>query len=151
MACELIQREFANSKGEPVLVAVRQLAASKSLELHVELVNKLGTSVYPLIENKYNFADIIHLMQQNNHEVVSELIKRVVCNAVIEGAELKPALYDFKFSGELMLACKVFAFVLEVNFLDFFKQGLEINALRRLEAAEASKQEEQKNTQEEKT
>lgn len=147
MACELLQREFTTSTGESRLVAVRQLPASKSLDLHVELVGKLGSSIYAFVENKYNFADILHLMRQNNHETVAELIKRVVCLAVVEGKEVKPATYDFVFGGEMMLACQVFGFVLEANYLDFFKQGLEINARRSLEAAEASKMEESKTSE----
>ena len=147
MACELLQREFTNSKGEPVLVVVRQMAASKALDLHVELVGKLGTRIFPFIENNYKFGDIIILMQQIEHPVFTELFKRVISSGVqMEGQEVKPTLYDMQFNGELMLACKIFGFVLEANFLSFFKQGLEINEQRRLEAVEASKLAEQKNS-----
>ena len=152
MACELIQREFTNSKGEPVLVGVRQLSASKALDLHVELVGKLGTRIFPFIENKYTFGDIIFLMQQQEHPVFTKLFKDVLsCNVTKDGQEVKPTLFDMQFNGELMLACHVFAFVLEANFLAFFKQGLEINEQRRLEAEEASKLEQQKNSSPEKT
>lgn len=150
MACELIQREFKNSAGEPVLVGVRQLPASKALELQVELVGKMGNHVFPFIDNSYNFADIIQFMAYNKHEVVVELMKRVICMAYYEGEEIRPALYDMKYNGELMLACSVFAFVCEANFNDFFKQGLELNARRRSEAEEASKLAEQKNSSPEK-
>ena len=148
MACELLQREFTNSKGEPVLVVVRQTAASKALDLHVELVGKLGTRIFPFIENKYTFGDIISLMQQlGDAKVFTELFKRVLSTQVtMDGQEVKPALYDMQFNGEMMLACKVFAYVLEANFLDFFKEGLAINEQRRLEAEEASKLAEQNST-----
>ena len=147
MACELLQRQFTNSKGEPVLVVARQMAASKALDLHVELVGKLGTRIFPFVEGKYAFGDIISLMQQVEHPVFTELFKRVLsANVQMDGQEVKPALYDMQFNGELMLACKVFGFVLEANFLSFFKQGLEINEQRRLEAEEASKLAEQKNS-----
>lgn len=147
MACELLQREFTNSKGETVLVVVRQLSASAALSLHAELVSKVGSRVFPFIEGKYNFADIIYLMQQVEHTVFTELFKRVISmQSSKDGQEIKPALYDMQFNGELMLSCHVFAFVLEANFLDFFKQGLEINEQRRLEAEEASKLAEQKNS-----
>ena len=147
MACELLQREFTNSKGEPVLVVVRQMAAASALDLHVELVGKLGTRIFPFIEDKYTFGDIIFLMQQQEHPVFTELFKRVIStNVQLEGQEVKPALFNMQFNGELMLACKVFGLVLEANFLSFFKQGLEINEQRRLEAVEASKLAEQKNS-----
>lgn len=152
MACELLQREFTNSKNEPVLVTVRQMPASKALELHVELVGKLGTSIFPFIENKHHFGDIISIMRQSEHQAFTEIFKRVLsAHASIDGKEIKPALYDMQFSGEMMLAINIFAFVLEANYLDFFEQGLAINEQRRLEAVEASKLAEQKNTSPETT
>lgn len=150
MACELIQREFKNSKGEMVLVGTRQLAASKSLELHVELIGKVGTSVFPFIENKYTFGDIIFFMRQAETGVITEVVKRVVSMATVDGKEIRPALWDMHFNNEMMLVCQIFAFVCEANYLDFFGQGLELNAQRQLEAAEASKLAEQKNSSPEK-
>lgn len=150
MACELMQREIENSQGDSILFTTRQLAASKALDLQVELIGKLGTIVFPFIDNKYNFGDIINLMGQAENSVVTDLMKRVISNASVEGIELKPALFDVHFSGELMLACKAFAFVCEANFHDFFKQGLDLNEQRKLEAAALSKQEEQQNSSPEK-
>lgn len=139
MACELLTREFKNSEGEEVIVTTRQLSATKALELHVELVNKLGVSVLPFIDNAYNFGDLLQLMQSHHeHAVVSEIIKRVVLNAAISGKQVTSHGFDPIFNGELMLVCRVFAFILEANFKSFFKQGLEINELRRLEAEEQS-------------
>lgn len=147
MACELRQRELQADSGDVVLVGTRQLGASQALDLQVELVQKLGTSIFPFVENKYNFADIIYLMQQGGtSNEVTELIKRVVCMATIDGVEVTPRTMQMKYNGNLMLMHHVFAFVLESNFLDFFKQGLELNERRRLEAVEASKMVEQKNS-----
>ena len=147
MACELVQRTFTNSQGEEVLVNVRQLSASSALSLHVELVSKLGNAIYPFIENKYHFGDIIYLMGRVESAEFCGLFKRVLSSqATKDGAEIRPALFDMQFNGELMLACKIFAFVLEANFLDFFKEGLAINEQRRLEAEEASKLAQQKNS-----
>lgn len=144
MACEMVQREFLNSKGEPVLVVTRQLAASKALDLQVELLGTVGTIVFPLIENKYNFGSLIQLMRAAEAPVVTGLIKRVVSTVQVDGKEVKPALFDMFFSGELMLVYQIFAFVCEANFLDFFEQGLRLSELRELEAAEALKTEELK-------
>lgn len=152
MACELLQREFkADSDGRDVLIGTRQLSADKALDLHVELVQKLGDAIFPFIQNKYNFSDILYLMRQGGtHTEVTELFKRVVCMATIDGQEVSPRTLQLRYNGELMLMQHVFAFVLEANFLDFFKQGLEINERRRLEAEEASKLAEQKNSSPEK-
>lgn len=144
MATELLQREFETSEGKLVLVGVRQLAASKALDLHVELISKVGTSIFPFVENKYNFGDIIYLMQQGKNAEYLELFKRVVCMATIDGQEVTAKTINVHYT-DLMLMHKVFGFVLEANFLDFFKEGLEINEQRRLEAEEASKLAEQKN------
>lgn len=144
MACELLQKEFTNSKGESLLVGVRQLSASRALELHAELVGKFGSSVFPFIDGTYQFGNIIALMQQIDHKEFSTLFKSVISSqTTLEGQEIKPALFDMQFDGELMLAAHVFGFVLEANFLSFFKQGLELNAQRKLEAVEASKLDEQ--------
>lgn len=136
MACELLTREFANSKGEMKLFAVRQLPASKALDLYVELMNKVGTTVFPLIDDKYSFNDLITLMRANpDNTIITELIKRLVCMANFEGKEVAPVMFDIHFNGEQMLLLKVFAFVLETNFQAFFKQGLEMNEQFRLAAA----------------
>lgn len=146
MACELLTREFKATGGELKLFTTRQLPASKALELHVELVGKLGSSCFPLIDNNYNFGDVITVMRANEHPAVSEFIKRVVCMANYEGSEIKPHNFDLAFNGELMLICQVFAFVLEANFQSFFKQGLEMNERKRLEAEELLAQDPQKNS-----
>lgn len=141
MACELLTREFKTSDGVSKLFTTRQLAASTALDLHVELVGKVGTSVFPLIDNRYNFGDIVALMRQADNKVVTELMKRVITNANIEGQPITMATFDIHFNGELMLACQVFAFVLEANFKAFFKLGLEMNEQFRLAEAERSEQE----------
>lgn len=151
MACELIQREFSTKEGEVVLVGCRQMAASKALELHVELIGAIGDAMFPFVENKFNFSDILYMMQKGKNSDLAELVKRIVCMATLDGNEVKPQTFDFKYSNDLMLVHNVFAFVLEANFLDFFKEGLEINERRRLEAEEASKLAEQKNSSPAKT
>lgn len=139
MACELFTREFSKKGGEVILVTTRQLSASKALELHVDLIGVLGNAVFPFIDNKYNFSDVINIMRGNDGATVMKLIKECISHVNIDGKEIRPALFDIHFDGELMLVMQLFGFVLEANFLDFFKQGLEINERRRLEAEEASK------------
>lgn len=141
MACETIVREFEKSDGSTMVASVRQLPASKSLELHIDLINKLGNAIFPFIEDKYNFSDILNTMRSNKSDVVMQLIKQVVCTANIDGKEFSPPLFDVVFNREEMLIFKVFAFVLEANYMDFFRQGLEMNESRRLEVEEASKKE----------
>jgi len=146
MACELVSEEFVNSKGEKILFATRQLSAKDALDLQVELVGKLGNSVFPFIDGHYNFGDLIAFMSRADNKIISELMVRVVCKVVKEGQEIKPATINYHFDGELMLLCKVFAFVLEANFKAFFKQGLEMNVQFKLAEEERLKLEELKST-----
>lgn len=144
MACELLTREFTDdTDGKSFVVTVRQLSASDSLELYVELMNKMGGSVLPLINDDYNFGDLLAVMRSNpDNKVVTELAKRVVCKANIEGVEIQPALFNTHFSGRLMLVWKIFAFVLEANYKEFFRQGRALNEQRSLEEAARLKQQE---------
>lgn len=139
MACELEVREFKKEDGSVTTVSVRQLPASRALELYTELMVKVGASAFAFIENKFNFGDILVLLRSSqDHQKTSDFVKSVVCCANVDGKELKPALFDSRFNGELMLICKVFSFVLEVNFKDFFMQGIELNEQRLSEAEETS-------------
>ncbi|AWN08645.1 tail assembly chaperone [Erwinia phage Faunus] len=144
MACELLTREFEDdTDGKKFVITTRQLSASNALDLYVELMNKVGGSVLPLINDDYNFGDLLSVMRANpDNKVVTELIKRVICSANMEGAEIQPALFNNYFSGRLMLSMKVFAFVLEANFKEFFRQGRALNEQRSLEAADRLKQQE---------
>ena len=127
MSCELCSREIENSRGESILFTTRQLSATKALDLQVELINKLGNRVFPLIEGRYDFPDLVALMAMTDNKTIVELFKRVISNVNKDGKQIIPQMFDIEFSGELMLVCKVFAFVLEANFKDFFMQGLEMN------------------------
>lgn len=144
MSCELYSREITNSRGENILFTTRQLSASKQLDLQVELIVKLGNRVFPLIDGRYNFTDLVGLMAMADNKVVVELFKRVISNASKEGVPLQSVMFDMEFDGELMLVCKVFAFVLEANFKSFFEQGKEMNEQFRLEEEAILKAAEQK-------
>ncbi|MBI0275409.1 hypothetical protein I6H07_06115 [Hafnia alvei] len=140
MACELLNRTITDSKGQEIVFAVRQLPATRALDLQVELCNVMGTQVFPFIEGKFDFNNIIKLMCSTEHAILSDLIKRVVLHARREGVEVTSALFDSKYDGELFLVFKVFAFVCEVNFKDFFSQGLAMTASKLSEEAATSEQ-----------
>lgn len=148
MACEIKSRAFDKGDGTQIVVTTRELPASKALELHIDLVGKLGNSLFPFIDGRYNFGDILQLMRTGQSESVMETLRKVISNATIDGKELKNNIvFDMLFEKEQMLVFHVFAFVLETNFLDFFKQGQELNAQRLSEAEAISAMEEQKKIQ----
>lgn len=146
MACELFTREIKNKDGVPVIYATRQLPAQRALDLQIELMTVFGPACFRFIDDTYVFGDILALMQRGDATKSSDLIKRVVCMSVKEGEEIRSPLFDQHFNGEMMMMFKVFAFVLEANYKDFFKQGLEINELRQLEEAATLAKAEQLNS-----
>lgn len=144
MACKTETREFMNKDGETSTIFVRQRPAEKALDLQIELLNVMGTEVFPFIKGEFNFNNILKVFVTTPHERLSDLMKRVVCTANKDGKEITPALFNTEYNGDLMLICKVFAFVCEVNFKDFFNQGQEMNAKSLSAAASPSNSEEQK-------
>ena len=144
MACKSETKEFTTKAGEVIVVYVRQLPATKALDLQIELLNVLGTEVFPFISGDYNFNNILRIMAATEHTKLADIMKRVVCMASKDGKEVKPALFDHEYSGELLTVCEVFAFVCEVNFKDFFNQGLEMNERKSLEVDNQSTSEELK-------
>lgn len=144
MACELLSREIPCADGGVALVSCRQLAVTKALDLHIELIGLMGNTAFPFIEGVYNYADIIQTMRAGPELV--KFMKRVCCEVAFEGESITPAMFDLKFGRDIMLVYKVFAFVVEHNFKDFFEEGLALNESRRLEAEARLKAEELKNT-----
>lgn len=143
MACKSETRTFENVSGGEVVAFVRQLPATKALELQIELLNTVGTDVFPFVNGNYTFASIVRIMTQSEAKALSSLIKRVASMAVIDGKEVNSALFDSVYNGDLYLIYKIFAFVCEVNFKDFFSQGLETPDQKLLEGENQSEQEKQ--------
>jgi hypothetical protein len=144
MSCKTKSCTFNNIEGDDVAIFVRQLPATKALDLQIELLNVMGTEVFPFIHGEFNFSNILRVMAASSHTQLSDIVKRVVCFANKDGKEVKSALFDTEYNGDLMLIWKVFAFVCEVNFKDFFRQGLEMNAQNKSEGETPSSTEEQK-------
>jgi len=132
MACKTGSRDFKNQAGDDVTVFVRQLPATKALDLQIELLNVMGADVFPFINGDFDFGNLVRVMTVTQHDKLSEIIKRTVCLANRDGKEVSLAEFNSVYNGDLMLVCKVFAFVCEVNFKDFFVQGLEMNEQKRL-------------------
>lgn len=66
-------------------------------------------------------GDIIALL--NSSSEVVPLIKEFVSSARIDGKEIVPATFDKYYNEELLFIFKVFSFVCEVQYKDFFEQG----------------------------
>ncbi|UYD72123.1 hypothetical protein [Vibrio phage vB_VpaM_VPs20] len=131
---------------EDTPIYVRQWPASVALENMTEAVQVLGPSFGSFIEGKYTLNDIIAVMSGVDKHTLVPLLKRFVSAARVDGKEIQEGTFNITFSGDLMKVFKILAFVCEVNYKDFFEQGLELNAQRKEEAMQNSKEQVQSQT-----
>lgn len=119
MACKSETREIDGKS-----VYVMQLPASKAMELQIEMYSTIGDTCLPFVKGDWTFGNILYIQKIADRDQLIQLIKYTCGQARIEGKETTGAFFDAEFSGNLLMIYKVFAFVLEVNFKDFFTQGL---------------------------
>lgn len=101
-----------------------QLPASKAMALQIEMYSTIGDTCLPFVKGDWTFGNILYIQKIADRDLLIDLVKFVCGQARIDGQELTGANFDLEFSGNLLMIYKVFAFVLEVNFKDFFTQGL---------------------------
>lgn len=122
MACKTLNAEIDGHA-----VFVMQWPATKAMEMQAKLLSTLGSDVLPLIHGEWKFGHLVRLMMNTTEpKAFVSLVKEFIVCARIDGAEVTPATFDFTYSGDLMLAYKIFAFACEAQFKDFFSQGLEM-------------------------
>jgi hypothetical protein len=123
MACKDMNRII-----DDIPVYVRQWPASVALENMTEAVQVLGPAFGSFVENRYGLNDLVSVMAGANKTELVSLMKRFVSAARVDGKEIQEGTFNVAFSGDLMKVFKILAFVCEVNYKDFFEQGLELNA-----------------------
>ena len=134
MACKTHNAEI---DGHAVYVI--QWPASKALEMQLRLLNVLGGAALPFILGKHKFGDITRLaMLDKPVEEVLAIVKQFIFCARIDGKEINNVEFDFLFSSKLMLAYRIFGFVCEAQYKDFFTEGLEIKEPNPEETTEKS-------------
>lgn len=135
MAC---QSSNAEIKGHTVFA--RQWPASKAMAMQLKLLNVMGIDAIPFIEGIAEFKHILRLSQIPNKttEEILEVIKEFIFCARMDGKEITPATFDIEFSGDLMLAYKIFGFVCEVQYKDFFAQGQETQEAKKSQVENSS-------------
>ena len=122
MACKNYNAEISGHT-----VYVLQWPADKALEMQLRLLNVMGGASLPFVFGKHKFGDITRLAQLDKPvSEVLDIIKEFIYCARIDGKQISPAEFNFMFSGDLMLAYKIFGFVCEAQYKDFFTEGLEI-------------------------
>lgn len=121
MACK---QENKNIQGKEV--SVIQWPAYNAMTMQVRMMNTLGESSKPFIEDTWDMDHVTFVLTNCDINMFTQLVKDCVVGARVEGKEITPSTFDSTFSGDLLFMYALFAFVLEVNFKDFFTQGLQL-------------------------
>ncbi|MGF6139038.1 phage tail assembly chaperone [Pseudomonas laurylsulfatiphila] len=119
MACKTETREI---RGKPVFV--RQWPANKAMAMQIDVLTIMGDDALAFVLGDWNFGNLVYILQRVEKPVFIALVKECITAARVDGAEINEANFDVEFSGDLMRIYSIFSFVLEVNFKDFFVEGL---------------------------
>lgn len=126
MACKTYNAEIDGHA-----IYILQWPATKAMVMQAKLLSALGSNSLPFIYGEWRFGDLTRLISSTaDPEEFVRLIKEFVQVARMDGQEITSATFDFTYSGDLMLAYKIFAFSCEAQFKDFFTQGLEMQEAR---------------------
>lgn len=105
-------------------VYVRQWPATTAIENLSKGIEVFGAAFGPFVDGDADFAHVLQLLHGAKSEDIMPLLKEYVCCARIDGVEVSSATFNQMYNGELDLVFKVFGFVCEVQYKDFFEQGL---------------------------
>lgn len=119
MACKSETREI---RGRSVFV--RQWPANKAMSMQIDLLTIMGDDCLPFVMGDWNFGNLIYILQRVEKPVFIALVKECIGSAGVDGSTINETNFDVEFSGDLMGIYSLFSFVLEVNFKDFFVEGL---------------------------
>lgn len=119
MGCKTETREI---RGKPVFV--RQWPANKAMSMQIDLLTILGDDCLAFVQGDWNFGNLIYILQRIDKPSFLALVKECISSAVVQGVVINETNFDVEFSGDLMNIYSIFSFVLEVNFKDFFVEGL---------------------------
>lgn len=116
MACVDLNRVI-----EDKTLYIKQWPATIALENLSKALSTFGPNLGPFVEGDFMLGDVIALLNSSG-DVVS-LVKEFVSAARIDGKEVLPATFDKYYQKDLLFVFKVFSFVCEVQYKDFFEQG----------------------------
>lgn len=104
--------------------SVTQLPARRALKLKAKLIKSFGSVFASFISNGKdpdNLAKAIQLFSQSIDENQFEsIIVELLSTARKRGHELTPSTIDTEFAGDIAGIYKVSAYVIEVNYANFF-------------------------------
>lgn len=98
--------------------------ASIALENLSKAGKYIGTD-HLLRISELNYASaMLAIVEAEDSNTTSELIKHFVCEARMDGNKINKAEYDNQFEGDLFLALEIFCHVVKAQYSDFFMSGL---------------------------
>lgn len=119
MACKEVTKEIDGKQ-----CFCRQWNATKALTKKAELIQMGGIDIMPFVEGFADIKAMIALERKAKPDELVSLLKEFVCSIRVDGVEVQPAMFDMTYSGNLWLIVELFTFACEVQYKDFFEQGL---------------------------
>ena len=126
MACKFETREI---RGKPVYVM--QWPATKAMAMQIEMLRLMDDECIGFVLGDWNFGNLLYVFKNVERSLFMSFVKECIASARVSGVEINESSFDVEFSGDLMFIYSLFSFVLEVNFKDFFVEGLaQMDALK---------------------
>jgi len=94
------------------------------MAMQIDVLTVMGDDALSFVMGDWNFGNLIYILQRVEKPVFISLVKECISCAVVDNVVINEANFDVEFSGDLMRIYSIFSFVLEVNFKDFFVEGL---------------------------
>lgn len=127
--CPFIFRGF-NMSGYNAVLKEGQEVYIPSWPVSVALENLTKAGKYIGSDNLIRISELnipsamVAIMNAEDSNTTSELIKHFVCEARMDGEKIMKIDYDTKFKDNIYLAIEIFCHVVRAQYYDFFKQGL---------------------------
>jgi hypothetical protein len=128
---QVFEKEIKGSK-----YSVTQFTARRALKLQTRLMKMFGPFLVEMFEKRPSTAFQM-LASSISEQALDECVVELLSSTRKEGHELTPQIIDIEFAGDLGALIDVLAFVLKVNYENFFPALLAILP----EAAESKKTE----------
>lgn len=97
--------------------------ATYSMKMLSRLLDEVGNGIVPFVEGTWALGDVLHLLKILPEDKLAELLDIFVGSVFRNGNTINGEV-DAMFSENKLRMFKVFAFTLEVQYKDFFEQGL---------------------------
>lgn len=130
-------------------VMVTEMPAMRALRIQTKLLKIIGSPLSELLKIKPDdedsenncFSKSVTILCQNLNENDFENLVLELCLCVrVNGHEMKKSFIDITFTAKLNTLFKILAYVIEVNYADFFQEGSFINqAIAELKTRNTSK------------